>query len=324
MALINLLIGKKDLDFWVGGKGCRLFQTFIWNKKNNFFSVRPMNVNNKLNIGEGGVVRSSTRIHAPPGGSSQAGSLIFGGGASQQPQQISSNKCVFFFIFFFNFKKKFIFLKTIIFIFWSWPLFLSLCSLFLSLSFSGLPRVPTRTVVTLWLDVLLHVFTHRRVVRQKQVPSFLVVVQTQAIDSVDVGAVRTQHKATRTRSIKPRSSNLRLLTRSSTTIKATRSSSRPHLLQLSKRRLPRPPRLPHMARVRMLLQVERIRTVVTLLRIDPRRVFLLHQEDARLVLFGKRKRNFYFLCSPLWKTVKSERKKKKGKKWYLYIIFLGF
>ena len=51
-----------------------------------------MNTNNKLNISEGGVVRSSTRIHAPPGGSSQAGSLIFGGGASQQPQQISSNK----------------------------------------------------------------------------------------------------------------------------------------------------------------------------------------------------------------------------------------
>jgi len=217
-----------------------------------------------------------------------------------------------FLYFFFN--SKILFLKQ--YLFWSWPLFLFLSlflflfplslslSLLLSL-FSGLPRVPTRTVVTLWLDVLRHVFTHRRVVRHKQVPSFLVVVhQTHTIDSVDVDAVPTQHKATRTprRSIKLRSSNLRRLrTRSSTTIKATRNSSRPHLLRLSKRRPapPRPPRpapqRPHMARVPMLLQVERIRTVVTLLRIDLRRVFLHHQEDARLVLFGKEKTSGIFL-----------------------------
>ena len=50
-------------------------------------------VNNSLNIQEGGNVRSSTRIHAPPGGSSQAGSLIFGGAAPVvNNNHVSSNK----------------------------------------------------------------------------------------------------------------------------------------------------------------------------------------------------------------------------------------
>ena len=51
-----------------------------------------MNTDNKLNMQSDGSVRSSTRIHCPPGGSSQAGSLIFGGGAQPTQTNISSNR----------------------------------------------------------------------------------------------------------------------------------------------------------------------------------------------------------------------------------------